>query len=223
MIQVIKMLKRLFIKINENKRDRILSKEIALLKDEPFSIISSDCIGGILYHDLHKKFLSPTINLSIFDNTFITFCKYIDFFLSKEPHFVETKKPHPVAILEGPSKKENVKINFVHYKTKEDALKSWNKRIKRINLSNFYCIYNVDKIDSERVLIIDDLISKGYHFFVICRENVSGKDRNYIHKSAFLNKHPTKAGKLISFRFLSGRRNFDDLGIYNFIIKDLKQ
>ena len=31
--------------------------------DSEFTIISSNCIGGVIYSDLHRKFLSPTINL----------------------------------------------------------------------------------------------------------------------------------------------------------------
>ena len=33
------------------------------LKNKDFSIICSNCIGGIIYNRLGQKFLSPTINL----------------------------------------------------------------------------------------------------------------------------------------------------------------
>lgn len=33
------------------------------LKNENFTIISNNCIAGVLYKDLNKKFNSPTINL----------------------------------------------------------------------------------------------------------------------------------------------------------------
>ena len=214
--QVLKM-------INEKRRSRILAKEISALESESFSIISSDCIGGILYHDLHKKFLSPTINLSIFGNTFLTFCKHLEYFLSQELEFVTTKKPHPVAILKGPSEEEVVKINFVHYQTKENAQESWNKRKSRINFKQLFFIYNIDDVDCKTVSQIDNLIKRGYRFFVICRKNSSEVERPYIHISSFLNSHKHDSGKLISFKFLSGKRNFDDLKIYDFIINNIKQ
>lgn len=39
------------------------NKNIRNLKCTDFSIISSDCTGGVLSHDLNLQFLSPTINM----------------------------------------------------------------------------------------------------------------------------------------------------------------
>lgn len=35
------------------------------LQNHDFEIISSNCIGGILYHDVGEQFRTPTINLII--------------------------------------------------------------------------------------------------------------------------------------------------------------
>ena len=32
-------------------------------ENKNFTIIARDCVGGILYHQLGERFLSPTINL----------------------------------------------------------------------------------------------------------------------------------------------------------------
>lgn len=50
------------ISISKNNKDR---KDRNNLKVDNFTIFSSNCIGGIIYHSLNKKFLSPTINLYI--------------------------------------------------------------------------------------------------------------------------------------------------------------
>lgn len=42
-------------KINQNNRLKLCI--------ENFSIISSNCVGGVITHELGKRFLSPTINL----------------------------------------------------------------------------------------------------------------------------------------------------------------
>lgn len=43
------------------------------LKNDNFTIISSNCIGGLIYHRLGKEFNSPTINLRFYQNEFIKF------------------------------------------------------------------------------------------------------------------------------------------------------
>lgn len=217
------MFNKLIKGINEKRRYKKLSNEIEYFKEKSFSIISSDCIGGILYHDIGKQFLSPTINLSIFDNTFLTFCENLKFFLNKELEFVETKKPHPVALLKNNKTDEVVKINFVHYKTREEAAKSWAARKQRIDFNNLFFIYNIESIDKETISRIDKLINSGLRFFVICKENQTNITRDYIHISKYLSKtKPKKAGKLLSFKFLSGKRNFDDLKIYKYLMENIK-
>lgn len=45
-------------------RDRIIIQNYKQqLQNQTPCIISSNCIGGIIYHDLQLPFLSPTINL----------------------------------------------------------------------------------------------------------------------------------------------------------------
>ena len=38
-----------------------------------FTIISQNCIGSIMYHDLGQKFLSPTINMLFEPSDFVKF------------------------------------------------------------------------------------------------------------------------------------------------------
>ena len=42
------------------RRNRIRREK---LKNNDFTIISSECAGGVIYHDLGLRFDSPTINL----------------------------------------------------------------------------------------------------------------------------------------------------------------
>lgn len=45
---------------------RRINQQLSLrkrLKNNEFSIISNDCTGGVIYHDLGLRFTSPTINL----------------------------------------------------------------------------------------------------------------------------------------------------------------
>lgn len=116
----------------KNKRDR------KKLKNDNFSIITNHCMGGFIYHDLGKKFLSPTINLKILPDDFIEFVKHLEHYLSQE-------------IIPAPEKKENypvgkikrieggyIYIYFVHYTDFNEAVKTWHNRAKRINWDNLF-------------------------------------------------------------------------------------
>ena len=50
-------------KIWDRNRKKINKKYRSELKNKDFTIFSCNCTGGVLYHDLGMKFLSPTINL----------------------------------------------------------------------------------------------------------------------------------------------------------------
>ena len=46
--------------------------------DRNVTILSMNCTGGILYHELGLPFLSPTINLYIQAEDFIRFCERLE-------------------------------------------------------------------------------------------------------------------------------------------------
>lgn len=43
------------------------------LHNSNFTIISNNCVGGIMYHDLGERFNSPTVNLMFHISDFFTF------------------------------------------------------------------------------------------------------------------------------------------------------
>lgn len=135
-------------------RDKIIGKKMRKkLKNSEFTIISNDCTGGTIYHDLRMKFLSPTINLYMNADDFIKFCENLKEYINKT---IVEKKQHefdfPVGML------GDITIFFVHYDTFEEAKLKWEERKKRINLENLYIymndrnncteknIYNFDKL-----------------------------------------------------------------------------
>lgn len=118
------------IKINEANRKRLNTKA------KTASIISMNCIGGILYHDLGLEFLSPTINLYMVAEDFIKFCENIEYYLSID-EFVECKNEkcnYPVVNL------GDLTLYLVHYNSVDEAQEKWNERKKRVNLDNIAII-----------------------------------------------------------------------------------
>lgn len=126
------------------------------LKNDEFSIICSNCIGGLIYQRVGKQFLSPTINLWINQTDFLRFITNLREYLSYELVFVESDYDYPVAVL------KDIKIYFTHYKTEEDAKDCWERRKTRINFDNMFLImYDRDGITEEDILKLQDIPCRG--------------------------------------------------------------
>lgn len=107
------------------------------LKNHSFSILTNYCIGGVIYHDLGIKFLSPTINLYIYPDDFIKMINNLQHYL--HARLVEDTNNHyqfPVGFL------DDIKIYFVHYSTFAECFDAWERRKQRINLNNLFIMIN---------------------------------------------------------------------------------
>lgn len=115
-------------------RRRVLSRIVKRKLDlSDVSIISMNCVGGILYHDCQSRFLSPTIDLYFYPTDFIKFVNNIDYYLSLTPQ-VSVGQDYPVGIL------DDIKIFFMHYSSCEEALTKWEERKNRINIKKIFVI-----------------------------------------------------------------------------------
>ena len=105
------------------------------------SIISSNCIGGILSHDLGLRFDSPTINLWFDAHGFIQFLENLEDYLHCPLSNVsmDRDKGYPVGYLDN-----NIKIHFQHYHTVEEAKEKWATRCKRVDMNNL-CVICTDR------------------------------------------------------------------------------
>ncbi len=119
-----KYLRAIRIKLKKNK-----------LKNKNFTIISSNCIGGIISNELNQKFMSPTINLFFYPKDFIKFINNIEFYLCKELNVkVQDEFNYPIGIL------HDIEIHFMHYESFNQAKEKWEQRAKRVNFNNIFII-----------------------------------------------------------------------------------
>lgn len=106
------------------------------------TIISANCTGGIIYHDLGLQFLSPTINLYIRAEDFLKFCENLRYYMSID-EFVECTDPSILAMEEEDCPVAylgDIILFLLHYSSVEEAEKKWNDRKKRINYDNIAVI-----------------------------------------------------------------------------------
>lgn len=123
---------------------RLCKKNQSKLKNHDVSIISMNCTGGILSHDLGLQFKSPTVNLFFKAEDFIKFCENMKTYLSiddfvecTDADIIENRK-YPIVYL------GDLLLFLVHYDSIEEAQRKWNERKKRINWDKIVII-NTDR------------------------------------------------------------------------------
>ena len=109
----------------ENARHKYEAQDI--------SFISQNCIGGVIYHDMGQKFLTPTINLYFMANDFIKFVENLEYYMNLE--IVMKEDTEVVTGVLG-----DIEIYFLHYHTNEEAYLKWNERKTRINYDRIFVI-----------------------------------------------------------------------------------
>lgn len=105
------------------------------LYNNKFSILSSNCVGTFIYCDLGLPYLSPTINLSIGMDDFVKLVGNPKWYMEQKLIQGNSEaEEYPVGLL------GDIKINFIHYHTFEEAVEKWEKRKKRIEWDNLFII-----------------------------------------------------------------------------------
>lgn len=135
------------------------------LLNNGFSLICPNCLGGMLLHDLQLPFLSPTVNLMMYQREFVKFVLDMDYYLSQKLRFYDDPDyACPCAKLGDGNKA--VTIHFTHYKNKDEAEQYWQKRIPRINNDNLFVIaMEKDGMNKEDIVRLGTLKIRGLVVF----------------------------------------------------------
>ena len=113
------------------------------LKNENFSIICNNCIAGVLYHNLGKRFDSPTINLFITGNDYLAFVKDLKYYCACDiDEISDASVNYPIGVLVPMDKNHiPIKIHFQHYDSFKIAKQKWQERCARIHWDNLHFIW----------------------------------------------------------------------------------
>lgn len=100
-----------------------------------FTIFSNNCLGGVFYHDIGRKFTSPLINTAMDGEDFLKFLENPKHYLDEKMDFIKWKgREFPIARI------DDIEVNFVHYKTEEECVEKWKERSQRIVWDNIFII-----------------------------------------------------------------------------------
>ncbi len=100
------------------------------------TILSCNCTGGVLYHDLGLQFTSPTINLYMRFPDFLRFLENLEYYLTLHitPYEGDVKRDYPLGML------GDLLLFLVHYPSVEEADRKWQARKVRMDMDNIFVI-----------------------------------------------------------------------------------
>jgi len=100
------------------------------------SVFSSNCVGGCMLHDLNVRFNSPFVNLFLNAKDYLKFLHDPEKYCKLEFQELQTDDAYPVGQL------GDLTFHFVHYKTFDEAVAAFRRRVKRINYNNLFVIFS---------------------------------------------------------------------------------
>ena len=120
-------------------------------RNRDFTIISQNCMGGLIYHDLGLQFKTPTIDLVIRGENFIRLVENLQEVLSVPAvpgrERIPGENPYPTI------RASDVEVCGFHYPTCAEACEAWNRRRERVNLNNVFVIANAWDMDDDPALM----------------------------------------------------------------------
>lgn len=178
------------------------------------TILSSNCTGSLILHEMGLPFNSPCVNLWMQNSDFVKFCENLDKYTGDNVkiEFIDDGiHNYPVGKL------EDITIYFMHYKTSQEAEKKWIERSKRINKDNlFVMMVQRDDWKEEDLFNFDRLEYKNKVVFTY-KEYPDIKSAFYI-KGFEKNK---SVGHLFKFeKLLSLKKYYDQFEVIKFLNGD---
>ena len=179
-------------------------KNILKLKNSDFTIISSNCLGGVISHKLGLKFMSPTVNLFIEPSSFVKFCKNLSFYFEQQLVEKQWSGDYPIALC------NDIEIHGLHYRNFSELKDKWNERKRRVNFDNiFIFMIERDGCTYEDILEFDKLSYKNKVVFV-SKEMPEIKSAIHIPKSNETINDKIQVKNLLGYRnILVGKRDID--------------
>ena len=181
------------------------------------TIISNNCIGGVIYHNLGLKFLSPTVNLFFKNDDYLTFCKNLQYYSSC--NIVQVKdmdRDYPVGRIEPlDNNHKEITIFFQHYKSFDEAKRKWQERYQRVNWDNIFYIYEFyDTLyDNQLLYDFDSADLPGKKIILLHREIPNVKNSFVLH----CYKEDLPIAKVFEYKGFSGKRYLDEFNYVDFL------
>lgn len=121
------------------------------LTNPNFTIISNNCWGHEVYNYLRLPYDTPFVGLYLYAPCYIKLLENFHSTIASELRFKEVSKygkrvdesyQYPIGVLG-----DDIEIQFLHYKSKEEAYDKWNRRLERMHLEENQLFFKFDDRD----------------------------------------------------------------------------
>ena len=172
------------------------------------TILCNMCLGGVISHDYGFRFNSPTVNLMIPAREFVDLIRDLNQIGGSITKKVDVEKPYPVGLLNN-----KYTLHFVHYKTFEEAIDTWKRRVSRMDMCEPYiilvetasCCYD-DLVKFEQLPYKNKIALVHCNYPDIqCSTVINGFDGQNLH------------GEILNYKGLFGKRMYDDVDWRKFL------
>lgn len=212
---------RLFEKFNSIILNRNIEKHKAEIKKKysngDITIISNNCIAGVIYNILGIRFCSPTINQWMKMTEYLEFVKDLRFWMDCDlfEDLEESKKWNfPVGYLQSNTdQSKRVYLYMNHYLSFAEGKAKWEERKKRIIWDKLYVIYDFNDKDCDISLLYDFDKIPLKNKIAIVHSEISGLNNCYRMKCISEDDPITKE---FEYDGLTGKRYFEEWDYIDF-------
>lgn len=126
-------------------RNLCLMRKKYMLQNKTFTMLTENCLAGVIYHDFKMQFRTPLINGEFSTQDYIKFLQRPQFYMKQDLVFVSNNDESLPAFyrdLNCPvARLGDLYYRFTHYQMTEEKIRTiWNKRKERINWDNVYVV-----------------------------------------------------------------------------------
>ena len=120
------------------------------------SIISNDCWGGSLSQEFGWEYRSPFVGLALMGPCYLHLLSNLERIINTPLRFKDVSRyqaenvqgspssnPYPIAVLGGYT--DDVELHCIHYRTADEVVAKWTRRVERINWSRLVVKISGDK------------------------------------------------------------------------------
>jgi len=145
-----------------------LSAARLVVSSTPFTIVSNNCWGAHIYRELRLPYCTPFVGLFIPPPCYLELLKDFDALIEAGLSFVPLSRyqsvndfrasrnlDYPIALLAG-----EVEVHFMHYKSREECLSKWQRRVERMVRPSDRCFFKFcdhDGATSDELRAFDSL------------------------------------------------------------------
>lgn len=158
-----------------------------LLVNKNISIISNNCWGGYMCQYSGIQYNSPFVGIFFFAEDYINLLQHINviyepftFIDRKESKYLNhlSDKQYPI----GYWSKYDIEIHFLHFKSKEECVEKWNRRLKRLDMNNLIVKFSEKDLCSESLIRIFNSLPYNNKVCFTCKPYPQYKTVIFLHE-----------------------------------------